>query len=61
MKTRASRSEKIVSSMAVAVLLAGFASGVFAEPKHARPHTEPPGMHIPLAHERDNEGPFRSD
>jgi hypothetical protein len=39
-KTRASRSEKIVCSFAIALLAAGFATGVFAGPNHARPHTQ---------------------
>ena len=39
MKTKTSRSESIVCGFAIAVLVAGFAAGMFAKPDHARPHT----------------------
>ncbi|SEE52763.1 hypothetical protein SAMN05519104_6399 [Rhizobiales bacterium GAS188] len=38
MDTRMSRSEKIVAGLAVAVLVAGFATGVFAKPVHNSAH-----------------------
>jgi hypothetical protein len=38
MDTKMSRSEKIVAGLAVAVLVAGFATGVFAKPLNPGPH-----------------------
>ena len=38
MDTTMSRSEKIVAGLAVALLVAGFATGVFAKPVHTGPH-----------------------
>lgn len=38
MNTRMSSSEMIVAGLAVAVLVAGFATGVFAKPIHMSPH-----------------------
>jgi hypothetical protein len=38
MTTTSSRSERIVSGLAVVVLVAGFASGVFAKPAQTTSH-----------------------
>lgn len=38
MNTETPRSERIVCGFAIAVLVAGFATGVFAKPNYARPH-----------------------
>jgi hypothetical protein len=38
MDTKMSRSEKIVAGLAVAVLVAGFATGVFAKPLNPSSH-----------------------
>ena len=38
MDTTMSRSEKIVAGLAVALLVMGFATGVFAKPVHTGPH-----------------------
>jgi hypothetical protein len=39
MDTKMSRSEKIVTGLAVALLVAGFATGVFAKPIHGSAHS----------------------
>ena len=55
MNTKTSRSEIIVCGFAIAVLVAGFAAGVFAKLDHARPHTSLRITQIsPFGHGRTN-------
>jgi hypothetical protein len=55
MNTEISRSEAIVNCLAIAVLLAGFATGVFARPNHTGPHSsELRGTHVVLVQARQN-------
>jgi Mg2+ and Co2+ transporter CorA len=44
--TKMTRSEKIVTGLAVAVLVAGFATGVFAKPINASPHAPGSAAHM---------------
>ena len=44
--TKMTRSEKIVTGLAVAVLVAGFATGVFAKPINASPHAPGSAAHV---------------
>jgi len=46
MNTRMSSSEMIVAGLAVALLVAGFATGVFAKPIHMSPHGAFIGAHV---------------
>jgi hypothetical protein len=46
MDTRMSSSEMIVAGLAVALLVAGFATGVFAKPIHMSPHGTFIGAHV---------------
>ncbi|SDR55793.1 hypothetical protein SAMN05519103_05198 [Rhizobiales bacterium GAS113] len=47
MNAKMSHSEKIVAGLAVAVLVAGFASGVFAKPIGMSLHGSSPVTHMP--------------
>jgi hypothetical protein len=49
MTTKMSRSELIVAGLAVAVLVAGFATGVFAKPVQASPHGPWLSAHVATA------------
>ena len=44
--TKMTRSEKIVTGLAVAVLVAGFATGVFARPINVTPHAPGSAAHV---------------
>jgi hypothetical protein len=44
--TKMTRSEKIVTGLAVAVLVAGFATGVFARPINVSPHAPGSAAHV---------------
>ncbi|MGC1579825.1 MAG: hypothetical protein WA813_27515 [Beijerinckiaceae bacterium] len=44
--TKMTRSEKIVTGLAVAVLVAGFATGVFARPINVTPHALGSAAHV---------------
>ncbi|HEV3247631.1 MAG TPA: hypothetical protein VG124_10555 [Beijerinckiaceae bacterium] len=44
--TKMTRSEKIVTGLAVAVLVAGFATGVFARPINVTPHAPGSAAHL---------------
>jgi hypothetical protein len=46
MTIKMSRSELVVTGLAVAVLIAGFATGVFAKPVQTEPHGPRFGTHI---------------
>ncbi|SEE11525.1 hypothetical protein SAMN05444161_4889 [Rhizobiales bacterium GAS191] len=46
MNAKMPRSEKIVAGLAVSVLVAGFASGVFARPTDMSPHGSSPVTHV---------------
>ena len=46
MITKMTRSEKIVAGIAVAVLVAGFASSVFARPMLGRPKAAASPVHV---------------
>ncbi|SDR53080.1 hypothetical protein SAMN05444161_5410 [Rhizobiales bacterium GAS191] len=46
MNAKMSRSEKIVAGLAVAVLVAGFASGVLAKPTGMSRHGSSPVTHV---------------
>jgi hypothetical protein len=48
MNTKMSTSEKIVTGLAVAMLVAGFATGVFAKPIAAAAHVTRSSAHIEL-------------
>jgi hypothetical protein len=55
MNTKTYRSETIVTGLAIAVLLAGFATGVFARPNRTRPHSsELRSTHVVLVQARQN-------
>lgn len=45
MNTKMTRSEKIVTGLAVAVLVAGFATGVFARPINMSAHSQGSSAH----------------
>ena len=47
--TKMTRSEKIVTGLAVAVLVAGFATGVFARPINVTAHAPGSAAHVILA------------
>ncbi|MFI5015543.1 MAG: hypothetical protein ACHQAY_24670 [Hyphomicrobiales bacterium] len=49
MDTKMTRSEKIVAGLAVAVLVAGFATGVFAKTINAGPHRSALAAHAVVA------------
>jgi hypothetical protein len=51
--TKMTRSEKIVTGLAVAVLVAGFATGVFARPINVTPHALGPAAHAGHAQQND--------
>ncbi|MBV8766579.1 MAG: hypothetical protein JO137_09605 [Hyphomicrobiales bacterium] len=44
--TKMTRSEKIVTGLAVAVLVAGFATGVFAKPVNSNAHSPGSLVHM---------------
>jgi hypothetical protein len=44
--TKMTRSEKIVTGLAVALLVAGFATGVFARSMNASPHAPGSSAHV---------------
>ena len=46
LNTTMSRSEMIVTGLAVALLVAGFATGVFAKPTQTSPHGAWLGAHV---------------
>ncbi|SDR52111.1 hypothetical protein SAMN05444161_5181 [Rhizobiales bacterium GAS191] len=46
MNAKMSPSEKIVTGLAIAVVIAGFASGVFAKPAGTGPHGVSPAVHV---------------
>ena len=46
MNTKMSKSEMVVAGLAVAVLVAGFATGVFAKPAQPSPHGAWIGAHV---------------
>jgi hypothetical protein len=46
MNTKMSSSEKVVAGLAIAVLVAGFATGVFAKPSQSTPHGQWIGSHV---------------
>ena len=55
MNTKMTRSEKFVTGLAVAVLVAGFATGVFAKPVNPSPHVSARNAHMTVIQaERNN-------
>jgi hypothetical protein len=52
---KSSRSEKIVSGFAIAVLAAGFATGVFAQSDYRGPRADLRMIHFVLSQDLQNE------
>jgi hypothetical protein len=55
MTTKMSKSELIVAGLAVALLVAGFATGVFAKPVQTSPHGAWFAAHVSVAQDRQQD------